>query len=344
MTKSLRIPLAGVASVAILAAAACGPAEADSDPAAQTEPVPSAGEGRTLTAPPDLVVGEWWSVEVDPALVDATFPTTLVVTHREGDRARIGIPPNDFSHDFLVLHIPVLGDLELTTFAWRVMWDDFEALRFPLEEGREWSADFHGFDVDAEVTRVEGSRAYVTMVGEGQRIELVYDADMGMITDFREEALQLAFRVTDHGFGYAGEVLSPAGIELGMMARGPAVPAAHHGDAETMGDAAGNTPGNTSESVEVDTDGSHGSLNLVVWNQGTESEAGRYSITATAPDGETFDGVFEVEPGSPSVLVQSFGHDSVRGTWRLDFHRGGPAGLLVELFTYQLDVVRPEGR
>lgn len=299
----------------VLLLAGCGGADA-----------PSPAEGRTLAAPPDLQVGEWWTVEVDPVLVGATIPTTLVVTHREGDQARIGIPPGEFTHDFLVLHIPVLGDLDLNTFAWRVMWDDFEALRFPLEEGRRWTADFHGFDVEAEVTRVEGERAYITMTGERERIEMVYDARMGMITEFREEALLLGFRVTGHGFDYEGEVLDPAGIQLGLMQSGPSTVAGHH-----EGEAGAETV-----TLTVDSPGSHGSLSLVVWNRGQESQAGSYRITATAPDGTVFERAFELEPGAPSVVVESFGHDAVQGTWQLDFHRGGPAGLLVELFTYDL--------
>ncbi len=303
---------------------------------------------RTLDTPPDLQVGEWWTVEVDPELVGAVYPTTMVVTQRAGDQATLGVPPDQFSHDFLVIHIPPLGNLELSTFAWRVMWDDFEALRFPLEVGRGWSADFHGRDVQAEVTAVEGNRAHVTMVGEGQRIELTYDADQGMITDFREEALGLAFRVTDHGFDYEGEVLSLSGIQLGLMETAAGV-AAHHaaatGNTASGGGNAG--PGGSSPPlstlVDVDTGASHGSLGLILWNVGHEDAPGSYGITATAPDGTTFRERFEITRGGASVDLGSFGHDAVDGSWELEFDREGPAGLLVELFTYDLTRVMLEG-
>ncbi len=297
-------------------------------------------------------MGEWWTVEVDPEFVGVVYPTTMVVTRRTEDQATLGVPPDQFSHDFLVIHVPPLGDLELGTFAWRVMWDDFEALRFPLEVGRSWSADFHGRDVEAEVTAVEGNRAFVTMTGEGQRIELTYDADWGMITDFREEALGLAFRVTDHGFDYQGEVLSLSGIQLGLMETAAGA-AAHHAAAT------GNTPsggGNAgsggtrpplSSRVDVDTGASHGSLGLILWNVGHEDTPGSYAITATAPDGTIFRERFEITRGGASVDLASFGHDAVDGTWELEFEREGPAGLLVELFTYDLTRGRlegPEGR
>ncbi len=279
-----------------------------------------------LASPPALRVGDWWEVEVDPTLVGETFPATLVVTEVDGGRARIGMTPETFRHDFLVLHVPVLGDVDLATYAWRVMWDDFAALHFPLEPGGRWSADFHGNAVEAEVTRVEGSRAWVTFEGERDRIELVYDADAGMITDFREEALELGFRVTGHGSGYTGEVISLGGISLGMMEGGPSA-----------------FPGQSEKSVEVTSVGTHGSLSLVVWNRGTEAEGGRYHIRATAPDGTTFEHTFETEPGAPAVLVRSFGHARVQGEWKLDFEREGPASLLVELFTYDREEVQLMG-
>jgi hypothetical protein len=312
--------------------AGCGPAADAPGAGGESRAASSALASRTLEAPPDLQVGEWWTLEVDPTLVGATYPTTLVVTGRTGDQATIGIPPAEFAHDFLVLHVPPLGDLDLNTFAWRVMWDDFEALRFPLELGRTWTADFHGRDVEAEVTAVEGHRAHVTMIGDGERIEFTYDAEIGMITDFREEALGLAFRVTDHGFDYAGEVMTPSGIQLALMESPAGAPTHHEGDARGV-----------STSVEVDTGGSHGSLSLVLWNVGYENRDGTYRITVTAPDGTTFEERFEGPERGEAVAVQSFGHDAVTGTWQVEFERDGPAGLLVELFTYDLTEGRVGG-
>jgi hypothetical protein len=303
------VPIAGFGS-------GCGPETAGEEIASE----------RSLASPPALQVGEWWTVEVDPELVGATFETTLVVTHAGDGTARIGMTPESFRDDFLVLHVPVLGDVTLETFAWRVMWDDFEALRFPLEPGARWTADFHGNDVTATVERIEGARAFIVMEGDSERIEMVYDASVGMITEFREEALQLAFRVTGHGTGYSGPVLSLSGIELAFMQGGPAAAEAR-----------------SSATLEVDTEGTHGSLSLVVWNRGVEDQAGRYRIVATAPDGSILEHTFETAPGDAAVLVQSFGHEVVQGSWKLDFERDGPARLLVELFTYGLDEIAMGG-
>ena len=283
---------------------------------------------RSLAAPPDLQVGEWWRVEVDPALVGATFEATLVVTGVEGGRATLGIVPQDFHHDFMLVHVPPLGDLDLATLSWRVMWDDFEALRFPLEEGGSWESDFHGSDVVAQVTRVEGDRAWITYTGE-DRIDLVYDARMGMITEFQEERLRLGFRVLDHGTGYAGPVRAMNRIRLGYMAMGP-------GERSIDG-----VPGSgrSSSTFDVASGSADGTLSFAVWNLGAEDEPGRYRIVATAPDGTVFDETFETEIGSPSVIPLSFPHRGVDGAWQIDFERDGPARLLVELFTYDLEMV-----
>jgi hypothetical protein len=314
--------------------AACGPAEGEHQGVrrAASYDVPASAEERSLQAPPDLQVGEWWAMDVMPELVSGPIRTTIVVTDRSDHRATLGIPPEEFSDDFLIIHIPPLGDLELSTFAWRVMWDDFEALRFPLEEGRTWFADFHGRDVEAEVTRVEGNRAYVTMTGENQRIELTYDADLGMISEFREQALRLGFRVVDHGFGYAGPVARRSGIRLGMM-ESPAGATAHH---HLEGRGVGST-------AHVDTGVSHGSLGLILWNVGYEDEPGDYRIAATAPDGTRFEETFRLSGDAPSVDLATFPIEGVDGAWEVEFERDGPAGLLVELFTYDLSEVQMGG-
>lgn len=294
----------------------------------------SAGEisARSLAEPPNLQVGEWWRMEVDPALVGATFEATLVVTEVEGGTATLGIVPDDFHHDFLLVHVPPLGDLDLATLSWRVMWDDFEALRFPLEEGASWEADFHGNAVMAQVTRVEGDRAWVSFTGENQ-IDLVYDARRGMITEFQEERLRLGFRVLEHGTGYTGPVRAMNRIRLGYMAMGPGEPSSD------------GVPGSgrSSSTYEVASGSADGTLSFAVWNLGVEDEPGRYRIVATAPDGTVFDETFETGPGSPSVIPRSFPHQGVDGSWQIDFERDGPARLLVELFTYDLQAVEMNG-
>lgn len=324
-----RVP-APLVTGALLVAGITACAEGD-PPAAEAEAPPDI---RSLDAPPELQVGEWWTVRVEAGVAGAEYEATIVVTERDERTASIGVAAPDFSDDFFVVHVPPLGTIDLETLAWRVMWDDFEALRFPLEEGRSWEADFHGFDVEAEVTRVEGDRAHVTMTGEDERIELAYDARVGMITDFREEALQLGFRVIDHGFDFDGDVRTPTGIELALFEGLP-------GDAAAPD---GTDIGAPATTVEVDTGHSHGSLGLVFSNPGSDGEPTPYRVAATAPDGTVFEETFTPVAGGPPLFLESFGHDVVNGTWRLEFEGSGPASALVELFTYDLTETRMGAR
>ncbi len=314
----LHVPLL---AVAVLSGGILGCAEAEPPIDAA---VAALTEGRSLDVPPDPRTGEWWRIEVSSGLSGTSYETTLVVTDRAEGTARFGMPDSDFRHDFLVLHIPPLGDIDLETFAWRVMWDDFEALRFPLEPGRTWSADFHGYDVEAEVTRVRGNRAYITMVGERDRIELVYDARRGMISELQEEALGLGFRVVDHGFDYEGLVKTPVGIELALFDSRPSRGVQHGGHEPPT------------SSVEVERTASHGSLGLVLGAYDREAASGTYRIAATAPDGSIFEESFTPRPGDPPLSLSTFGAEAPAGTWQIEFHREAPGSLIAELFVYDL--------
>lgn len=296
---------------------------------------------RTLAEPPELEVGEWWTFEARGEEADADYQVTVVVAEREDDMARLGLSAEDFDDDLFVFHIPPLGDVDPETLAWRVMWEDFEALRFPLEEGRTWEADFHGFDVEAEVAEVDGSRAHVHMEGDDpawgeQRIELVYDARRGMITELHEENIGLSFRVIDHGFGHEEPVKTPRGIEMSLLDFRP-------GELmELVGEEVPEDEGRSS--IEVEVDHSHGSMGLVMQHEPAPEESGTYEIAATNPEGETFEAVFEFEPGDPLLALEAFPTDAVQGTWEIEYHRDGAGILAAEFFTYDLVESRPGGR
>ena len=323
------------AAVTIALLTACDAQEsAPPDAEADGASIASITEDRSLDAPPDVQVGEWWTVEVYPEYFHGTHETTVVATERAGNTATFGMAADEFSDDLFVFHIPPMGEINLDTFAWMVMWDDFEALRFPLEEGQSWTADFHGYDVEAEVTGVEGNKAYVTMTGEyettgeEERIELTYDAEKGMITQFEEEAIGLNYRVTDHGFHYEGRVKTPRGIELAMLDARPA---------EAMEALGHSVEEGASSTIDVDVNATHGSLGLLLWGTESPEEAATYHITATAPDGTTFEETFAVGPGDAPSALTSFNHDQVNGTWEIEYESDGPGVFGVEMFTYELN-------
>ena len=320
---------------------ACDTPEPEDEAAmGQSDDAEARAAERSLEEPPELEVGEWWTFEARAEGADADHEATVVVSEREDGMARLGLSAEDFKDDLFVFHIPPLGDLDPETLAWRVMWEDFEALRFPLEEGRTWEADFHGFDVEAEVAEVDGSRAHVHMEGDdpawgAQRIELVYDARHGMITELHEENIGLSFRVTDHGFGYDGSVKTPRGIELSLLDFRP-------GEVmELVGEEVPEDEGRSS--IEVEVDHSHGSMGLVMQHALVPQESGTYEIAATNPEGETFEAAFEFEPGDPLMALEAFPTDAVQGTWEIEYNRDGEGMLAAEFFTYDLVESRPGG-
>lgn len=302
-----------------------------SEPIDPEDPAP---ETRTLESPPDLQVGEWWTIEIFDPSTDARYEGTFVVTDRTGEQATIGMPADEFQHVFFIFHLPPLGDLQLDTFAWNVMGHDFKALEFPLEKGREWTTVFHavdyGWEVQTEVTTAEDGKAQVHMVGENVLIDLTYDAETGMITQFQETAFGLSFEVTDHGFGHEGPVKTPSDIDLGFV------------DGRIAG-AADTTlqPGSPVFTLDVDQDRSHGTLALMavdaVQQITGEGLPGVYRAAVTAPDGTTFEHTFTVMPGSPALIAELHGHDSVTGSWELEFETGGPGAVAAELIVYNLE-------
>lgn len=297
------------------------------------EPASREGQSRTLSSPPDLQIGEWWTIEIFDPATDTLYDGTFVVTDRSEQRATIGMPTHEFQHIFFIFHLPPLGDLQLDTFAWNVMGHDFKALEFPAQEGHEWTTVFHavdyGWEVQAEVTKVEDGKAHVHMVGDNVLIDLVYDAQTGMIIDFQESAFGLSFKVTDHGFGYEGSVQTPTGIDLGFV----------------DGRIAGAVdpfmqPAPPVFTIDVAQDRTHGTLALMVFDVFQdvigEGTPGVYRAAVTAPDGTPFERTFTIMPGGPGLVAELYGHDSVKGTWEIEFETAGPGAVMAELIVYDL--------
>lgn len=297
------------------------------DPSLPEDPAP---EARTLESPPDLQVGEWWTIEVDNRLSDEVYTSAFVVTDRTDGTASIGMPADEFEHVFFILHLPPLGVVDLDTFSWNVMGHGFDALKFPLQKGQEWTTVFHGpdfgWDVQAEVTKVDGQKAEVSMIGDNVLIEFTYDAELGMISEFDADAYGVRFKVTDHGFGHEGTVKTPSNIDLGFVDGrlanliGPPL-----------------TAGAPVFSVDVDHDVSHGTLALMVSGPPETGAPGVYRASVTAPDGTPFESTFTHAPGGPAFIAELHGHDAVQGTWDLEFQSAGPGLVAAELIVYDLE-------
>lgn len=314
----MREALLAVVLVTAGLAGCIGAGETSTDPAGTA----SADEARTLDAPPDLQVGEWWTVQVEGQQSFDTFETTIVVADRTDETLTVGVPEGDFTDAMQIIHLPPLGSVDRGTLSWHVMYDRFQPARFPLEAGDEWTTQFHGNDVTARVASAADGEAVVKMTGQNERITVTYDAEMGMVTSFQPDSYPVSFEVVDHGFDYEGTVVSPTDKALGFLKfrAGPV-----NGSLE---------PAAPVETVELDRDVSHASLALLAGSlTPTGHNAGIYRAKVTAPDGTAFEKTF-TGAGSTGIMADFHGHDTVPGTWELEFETGGPGVVGSELITY----------
>lgn len=281
-----------------------------------------------LEAPPDLEVGQWWTIEAVSALDGAVHTGTFVVTDRTNDTASFGMTSDTFDHVFFILHLPPLGVVDLSTFSWNVMGHGFDALSFPLQEGKEWETVFHGreygWDVKAEVTKVEGQRAMVEMIGDNVLIKLTYDAGIGMISEMDAQGYGVRYEVKEHGFGYEGPVKTPLGIDLGFF----------EGRFGVLNEML--QPGVPFAEVGVSKGVPHGTLAFLVSGIADAGPPGVFHAKATAPDGTVFEHTFTPMPDEPRFLTELYGHDAVEGTWQLELAGLGAGLVAAELIVYDL--------
>jgi hypothetical protein len=312
-------------TIGLLAAilAGCIGAEEDSAPEAQAA---------SLERAPQWSIGQWWTMETHDSLTDTVSEVTLVVTESGDTTARIGMTAETFNHRFFVYHLPPLGDIRLESFSWNVMGHEFDALEFPLHKGNEWETVFHGIDygwnVKAEVMETDGHEAHIHMIGDNVLIDVVYDAELGMITQFDSGAYGVSFKMTDHGYDYEGDVRTPSNIDLGFL----------EGRVGTVLDAAAN-PGSPILTVEQTKEVTHGTLAFIVGGlpQLGTTGPGTYHATATTPTGTTYERTFTPTPMDGVFLMELEGIEGVHGDWELTFTSAGAAWLAVELIVYDLE-------
>lgn len=323
MAKGVRF----VVVVLLVSAALAGCVGADEASTGPAETA-SADEARTLDAPPDLQVGEWWTFEATWAFGGSSYEGAIVVTERTDEAVHLGVSDDTPLHDVLELHVPPVGIVPLETLAWNVHGAAFEPVRFPLESGQSWTSEWGptGDEVQVEVLEAEGATAEVKAVGQNTHLEYTYDEEQGMITRF--QAPEGTFEITDHGVGYEGEARTPTHVDMdffggrlaGVVDLGASFP----------------TPGPPVESAELDRDISHASVGLFLGNYPVDGPAGLYRVAATAPDGATFERTFAQDPTGPGSVMDLAGHDAVQGTWEFEYAAGGAGVAAVEIVGYDL--------
>lgn len=300
-----------------------GAGETPADPAGTA----SADETRTLGAPPDLQVGEWWTFEATWTFGGSSYEGTLVVTERTEEGVHLGVSGDTPLHDVVELHMPPVGIVPLETLAWNVHGSAFEPLRFPLEAGESWTSEWGptGDEVQVEVIQAKGSTAQVKAVGQNAHLEYTYDAEQGMITSF--QASEGTFEITGHGVEYEGQARTPTEVDMDFFG----------GRLAGVVDlAAFPAPGPPVESAKLDRDVSHASVGLFLGNYPIDGPSGLYRVAATAPDGTTFERTFAQDPTGPGSVMELAGHDAVQGTWEFEYAAGGAGVAAVEILGYDL--------
>ncbi len=286
---------------------------------------------RGLQAPPTLRLGEWWDVRVDSELTGQTYEGRVVVAGLQDGRYLIGMPADSFAHGLLILHLPGIGPVTADTLGYEAHDVLFEQVSFPLSEGKTWTTEWYTGEVDAEVAEVTDGQARVEMVGQNTSINLTYDPVVG-IPNLVEIPGYGTLEVVDHGFGYEGTVEVPWEHDLVFL----------HGRLAGAADL-GLQPAPPTETITVEGDYDRASFALLLGNVLAEGPPGVYRVSATAPDGATYEETFAAGPQDNLRLAINT-HDEPVGDWEVEYEAGGPGAAAIEGVAYQVvEVSLPDG-
>lgn len=298
---------------------AAAPAAAGADELPEAAPAP--GE-RTLEEPPTLREGEWWTVELSSDVYGVDAEATVVVAGVDGDRYMVGMPSEDFVHEAMILHLPALGPVHRDTLGYESHDRLHEPLKFPLEEGQGWSTEWYTGLLDAEVVDVSNGTARVEHVGENTRINLTHEAGLGL-PKRAEIPGYGSYEVTDHGYGYEGEVTVPWNHDV-IFLNGRLGPAANLSLA----------PAPPVEEVEVEGPYDGASIALLLGNALVDGPPGAYRVAADAPTGSSYEAAFVPQPGGEQLHMVPHGTGDPTGTWTMEYEAAGPGVAAVEGLGY----------
>ncbi len=287
---------------------------------------------RTLQTPPTLRLGEWWDVRVDSELNGESYEGRVVVAGLHDGRYLVGMPQDSFVDGLLILHLPGIGPVTADTLGYEAHDVLFEQVSFPLTEGKTWATEWYTGQVNATVATVEDGQALIEMTGQNTQINLTYDPGLG-IPSLVEIAGYGTLEVTDHGYGYEGTVEVPWEHDLVFL----------HGRLAGAADL-GLQPAPPTETITIEGPYDRASFALLLGNVLAEGPPGVYRVSATAPDGTTYEETFTAGPGSDLRLAVESHLDPV-GDWQLEYEAGGPGAAAIEGVAYQVvEVALPGGQ
>lgn len=319
----------------------------------------------SLEEPPQWTLGEWWTIEVTDGFVGTTHEVTRIAAGKEGQDLLVGMPLEEFNDEVMVLHFPCFGLVGSDDLGCEAHDHLFEPLKFPLEEGDTWDSLWQSTNaVTHLVESVDEAAMTATISMSGATGgTYTYDATKGVITEFNVPGYE-SYKVVDHGFDYEGIVRVPYSHDMTIYhgRAGPAVTMQQSsgvlqtvGLCPTQGPFGGCADLNAPiETFTIPEEGASGvvydraSFALIIFDlggvtgQSTPAGAGVSSITATAPDGTTYEATKLPVPGGH--LIEGYGHDQPAGDWELQIVAGGAYAVFIEGITYTtFDVDLPSG-
>lgn len=348
----MRAPLVGVVGLLFLVSGCVTETDGtakDDDPVENTgelklRPIvdPETPETRSTQAPPKWRQGEWWTYELTDAFTGQTYRFTRVVAGIEGDNYLVAMPSGEFVNAIMVMHVPGFGEVKQSDLSFEIHDFPFEPLKFPLTKGAKWPSKFEGPDIEVEVLSVSETEAEIGVTGAFE-MKATYDAELGDLSSL-DIVGYASYKVVDHGVGYDGLVTVPHMHDIAFI---------HFRLGQVFGSGGTNVPvanlpfqPSPSDTVPVDTTYDRVSFAFIMGSAVPDPSApqGYYSLTATAPDGYTYNKV--VTPADPPGLkIWFFGHDNPGGDWKFDHVAAGPGITLAEGIAYHVyDVELPSGK
>lgn len=337
----MRVHLGTFATVAIvLAGCVASPAGEEGAPEVTQntklpdfKPVEAVEEApRTLLEPPLWKQGEWWKIRLVDGFQGSTYETTRIVAGQEGDHYLVGMPSDQFSDDFMVMHIPGFGQISKDDLSFETHDVPTQVLRFPLVDGDGWETAFEGGVITTNVFVESETRARIQFTGS-QTGNATYDALVGEVVRYEQEDYA-NYEVIDHGFDYSGVVTVPHQHDLifqhfriaGLLTGVPSAPAT-----------------SITDTVTVDSTYDRVSAAIIAGGLSPDAPGGYLQEIATAPDGKVFE--MTVMPIETGFVVHTFSHLNPGGSWTFEHRALGPGFIGAEGIAYHTyDVEMPSGR
>ncbi|MES2153946.1 MAG: hypothetical protein V4510_02315 [bacterium] len=307
---------------------------------------PAPGE-RTLQAPPQWRLGEWWEYTVTDHFAGHVLHIKRVVAGTFGTQYLVGFPIDGFSNDALVLHVPGYGDIDQKDLSFEVHDVGMKILDFPLATGKRWDSAFEGRPGHALVTAAADGKATIHFEDTANgsfNWTATYDAETGEVVRL-DDPNYATVEVAAHGYGYHGVVRVPHAHDL-VFQNGRLGP----WNAQTS-PTQDPKPAAASETVDVQPGYDHLAFTILVGDltnfivPGLPAQSpgvGDYTETVTSPNGT----VYSVHSGAgeSGLKIVFFGTGDPTGTWKLDHQAIGPGLVLTEGIGYHsIDVDLPSG-